>query len=68
MPQGEIDLSTPPDAPPGAAAEPSSQDIAAAFGDADNGDQLGVGGGMGDAADWAGGRFGGGQRAANAAP
>ncbi|CAK0844308.1 unnamed protein product, partial [Prorocentrum cordatum] len=30
MPQGEIDLSTPPDAPPGAAAEPSSQDIAAA--------------------------------------
>ncbi|CAK0908676.1 unnamed protein product [Prorocentrum cordatum] len=51
MPQGEIDLSTPPDAPPGAAAGPSSQDIAAAFDDADSGDQLGVGGGMDDASD-----------------
>ncbi|CAK0789520.1 unnamed protein product, partial [Prorocentrum cordatum] len=46
IPEVEIDLSSSPEEARGAAAAPSSQDLAAALADADNGDPLGLGGGM----------------------
>jgi hypothetical protein len=46
IPEVEIDLSSSPEEARGAAAAPTSQDLAAALADADNGDPLGLGGGM----------------------